>query len=119
VPGLLVSATAPEQPHSVWIEFAAPRLVSTDERALAGMLGDLLATALDRAFRESGHLHTEEHLRRALDGQRTVAHAVGILMERHRLTHQTAFDRLRKTSNQRNIKLRELAERLVETGLEP
>jgi PAS domain S-box-containing protein len=119
VPGLLITATAPEQPHSVWVDFAVPRTVSTDERALAAMLGDLLATALDRAFRESGHLHTEEHLRRALDGQRTVAHAVGILMERHRLTHQVAFDRLRTISNQRNIKLRELAERLVETGLEP
>jgi PAS domain S-box-containing protein len=119
VPGLLITATAPEQPHAVWVDFAVPRTVSTDERALAAMLGDLLATALDRAYRESGHLHTEEHLRRALDGQRTVAHAVGILMERHRLTHQTAFDRLRTISNQRNIKLRELAERLVETGLEP
>jgi PAS domain S-box-containing protein len=98
VPGLLISATTPEQPHALWIDFASPRLVSTDERALAAMLGDLLATALDRAFRESGHLHTEEHLRRALDGQRTVAHAVGILMERHRLTHQAAFDRLRTSA---------------------
>jgi PAS domain S-box-containing protein len=118
VPGLLIRATTPEQPHAVWIDFPAPRPVSSDERALAAMLGDLLATALDRAHRESGHLHTEEHLRRALDGQRTVAHAVGILMERHRITHQDAFDRLRMSSNERNIKLRELADRLVETGLE-
>ena len=86
---------------------------------LAAMLGDLLATALDRAVRVSGHLHTEEHLRRALAGQRTVAHAVGILIERHRLTHEVAFERLRKASNERNVKMRELAERLVETGLEP
>jgi hypothetical protein len=118
-PGLLIRAAAPEEPHLVWIEFDSPRTVSTDERALAEMLGEMLATALDRAIREDGHLHTEDHLRRALEGQRTVAHAVGILIERHRITHQAAFDRLRKASNKRNIKLRDLAERLVETGIEP
>lgn len=119
MPGLLIRAAAPEEPHLVWIEFDSPRTVTTDERALAEMLGVMLATALDRAIREDGHLHTEDHLRRALEGQRTVAHAVGILIERHRITHQAAFDRLRKASNKRNVKLRDLAERLVETGVEP
>ncbi|MGQ0632624.1 MAG: response regulator [Sporichthyaceae bacterium] len=119
LPGILLHAQTPSALYGVWVHFPAPRRVSADERVLAGMLGDMLATAKDRAIRESSHTHTEEHLRNALDGQRAVAQAVGILIERHRLTHQAAFDRLREASNRRNVKMRDLAERLVDTGEEP
>lgn len=56
------------------------------------------------------------HLEAALLSNRQTAMAVGILVERHRLTPEQAFDRLRTASQHRNIKLRELAERLVRTG---
>ncbi|MGQ0624241.1 MAG: response regulator [Sporichthyaceae bacterium] len=118
-PGLLVLARAMELRCVLWVAFPAPRRISSDEHVLAAMLGDMLATAMDRAIRESTHVHMEENLRHALDGQRAVAQAVGILIERYRLTHQGAFDRLREASNRRNVKMRLLAERLVETGEEP
>ena len=57
-----------------------------------------------------------EHLQRALITNRQIGMAMGILMERHRLTPEQAFDRLRRLSQQRNVKLRDLAEQLIYTG---
>ncbi|NEK96377.1 ANTAR domain-containing protein [Modestobacter muralis] len=42
--------------------------------------------------------------------------AMGILMERHRITEEQAFDRLRVLSQRRNVKLRDVAERVIYTG---
>ena len=45
-----------------------------------------------------------------------IGRAEGILMERHRVTAEQAFAMLVRVSQQRNVKLREVAERLVHTG---
>ena len=57
-----------------------------------------------------------EHLQRALVTNRQIGMAMGILMERHRLTPERAFDQLRELSQQRNVKLRDLAEQIIYTG---
>jgi AmiR/NasT family two-component response regulator len=59
--------------------------------------------------------HAEE-LQRALVSNRRIGMAMGILMERHRLTEEQAFDRLRALSQQSNVKLRDVAEQIVYTG---
>ncbi|QLQ17414.1 MAG: ANTAR domain-containing protein [Micropruina sp.] len=41
------------------------------------------------------------------------------MMERHRMTAPLAFELLRVASQTRNVKLREIAGRVVETGEEP
>jgi AmiR/NasT family two-component response regulator len=48
-----------------------------------------------------------------------VGQAQGILMERERITADQAFDVLRRASQYMNVKLREVAETLVETGESP
>ena len=58
-------------------------------------------------------------LQQAISSHQLVGQAVGILMERRRFTAAAAFDLLRRESQHRNIKLRDLAARLVETGVEP
>ena len=55
-------------------------------------------------------------LQRALATSRQIGMAMGILMERHRLTPEQAFDRLRDLSQRRNVKLRDLADQVVYTG---
>ena len=45
-----------------------------------------------------------------------IGEAVGIVMERHRLTREDAFDVLRRASQEFNVKLRELARQVTETG---
>jgi AmiR/NasT family two-component response regulator len=42
--------------------------------------------------------------------------AVGILMERHRLTTDQAFGFLRDLSQRENVKLRDIAEQILYTG---
>jgi AmiR/NasT family two-component response regulator len=81
-------------------------VVSGDpEDALAEALGDLA----------SASVHAQ-HLERAVVSNRRIGMAMGILMERHRITEERAFDRLRELSQRRNMKLRDLAEQVIYTG---
>ena len=58
-------------------------------------------------------------LERALTSNRRIGMAVGVLMERHKLTPDLAFDRLHEASSLGNIKLRDLAEDVLYTGESP
>jgi GAF domain-containing protein len=55
----------------------------------------------------------------ALASRDVIGQAKGILMERHQLTASGAFDLLRRTSQQRNMKLRDLAQHVADTGSMP
>ena len=57
-----------------------------------------------------------EHLQRALISNREIGMAMGILMERHRLTQEQAFERLRHLSQRSNVKLHDVAEQIIYTG---
>jgi GAF domain-containing protein len=57
-----------------------------------------------------------EHLRAALDSRAVIDQAKGILMERHRLSADQAFSALAQLSMESNTKVRDIAERFVETG---
>ncbi|MCW5952844.1 MAG: ANTAR domain-containing protein, partial [Propionibacteriaceae bacterium] len=61
----------------------------------------------------------EANLQHAVESHRLIGQATGILVERHRLLPGEAFERLRRASQQRNLKLRDLAARVIETGAEP
>ena len=60
-----------------------------------------------------------EGLQEALLSRDVIGQAKGILMERFHLTADQAFEQLRSSSQQLNIKLRELAARVAETGQWP
>jgi AmiR/NasT family two-component response regulator len=49
----------------------------------------------------------------------TIGQAVGILVERYKVTPTQAFALLVRSSQHRNIKLRDVAAQLVETGVDP
>jgi GAF domain-containing protein len=57
-----------------------------------------------------------EHLREALESRDMIGQAKGILMARRNLTPDAAFEALRKASQHRNIKLRDIAEQVVYLG---
>lgn len=61
----------------------------------------------------------ESQLLRAVSTRELIGQAQGILMERHKITADQAFGRLVQASQSANVKLREVAEQLVETGQEP
>jgi AmiR/NasT family two-component response regulator len=79
----------------------------------AGDAGDRLADASRELAAATAHI---EHLQRALVSSRQIGMAMGILMERHRLTQEQAFERLRELSQRSNVKLRDVAEQIVYTG---
>jgi ANTAR domain/GAF domain len=55
-------------------------------------------------------------LHQALSSRDVIGQAKGILMERLRITPEDAFDALRRASQRLNLKLREIAQNLAETG---
>jgi GAF domain-containing protein len=59
------------------------------------------------------------HLLRALQSNREIGVAVGVLMARYGLTREQAFDLLRIGSQRSNRKLAELAAEVADTGLAP
>ena len=71
----------------------------------------------------AGAIHEREQveemgrqLHEALSSRDVIGQAKGILMERLHLTPEDAFDALGRSSQRLNIKLREVASRLAETG---
>lgn len=76
------------------------------------LLASHAAVAYAAAQRQSALL-------RAIESRQLVGQAEGILMERHRLTAEQAFAALVRSSQDRNVKLHEIARRLVETGVLP
>jgi hypothetical protein len=120
VSGLLISP----QNHAssecrVWVQFRRPRPVTTDERIVGDLLGQAFALAVDRVVAATTFADRESHLARAIESHRLIGQAIGILIERHRTTPAEAFSMLKKASQDRNIKLREIAARVIETGAEP
>ena len=75
--------------------------------------GDGPSVSSDELERLTEHV---TQLEAALLTRDIIGQAKGILMERHRITEEEAFDRLRKASQHMNRKLRDLAEELVRTG---
>lgn len=82
-----------------------------DERSVA--VGELFAAHAAVAY---SAVQRESALERALVSRQLVGQAQGILMERSRLTPEQAFAMLTRSSQERNVKLAEVARRLVETG---
>ena len=72
-----------------------------------------LEAALQRAEDIRRLRETEAQLQRALSGSRYTSMAVGLIMERHRLTEKEAFERLRRFARSQRRRIEEVAEELV------
>jgi PAS domain-containing protein len=79
---------------------------------LVPLLAGRVATAL--AYSEK-----VANLQRAVQSRQVIGQACGVLMERHRLTSDAAFQRMVGASQTKHLKLRDLARQIVETGLDP
>jgi GAF domain-containing protein len=72
-----------------------------------------------RAAIATAYADKVSQLKRAMESRQLIGQAVGILMERHRLSSRQGFDTLVKASQEAHLKLREVAQRVIETGEEP
>lgn len=79
-------------------------------------VGALVATAGALAVTAAKYREDAAALASGLDSNREIGKAIGILMYAHKLTDGQAFDVLRIASQNRNRKLRDIANEVVETG---
>ncbi len=81
-------------------------------------IGVLLASQATVAIKNARMFHASRHLaaelEEALKSRDTIGQAKGILMERERISDPEAFEMLKTMSQSRNVKLREVAQRLVD-----
>jgi GAF domain-containing protein len=89
-----------------------PRAFDEGAVARAALLADHAALAVEAAV----HAELADQLKSALSTSRTIGAAIGVLVERHRVTPEKAFDMLRRTSQNTNRRLADLADQLVQTG---
>ncbi|MFI7586248.1 ANTAR domain-containing protein [Spongisporangium articulatum] len=77
-------------------------------RQVSGVLGVVAAARRDR--------EKVANLERAVESNRQIGAAIGILMMGHKLTEEQAFNTLSRVSQRSNRKLREIADDVVRTG---
>jgi len=117
-PGILL---VPQTTTSVraWVQFPRPRRIALDEMIAADLLAQAFGLAVDGLVDAQKAADRVSNLQVAMESHRLIGQAVGILVERHRLLPGQAFDRLKEASQNRNLKLREIAARVITTGEEP
>jgi GAF domain-containing protein len=101
----------------------------TEEKTLGGL--NLYSTTRDTVDPEVGHMaqlfaaHAamafgralrEENLVSALATRQLIGQATGIIMERHGLDESRAFDYLTRVSSHSNVKIREVAQEIVDAA---
>jgi hypothetical protein len=110
---LAVPVSYGEQPLGVLSVFSGhPDAFGPSARDVAPLVAVQAAVAISQMYRE-------EHLQFALSSRQHIGEAVGILVERHRILPDEAFQRLVKASQDRNVKVREIADVVIQTGQDP
>ena len=85
----------------------------SDEQ-IGSRFADQAAMAVQHATTFSKTMDMIDHLHRALETRDVIGAAVGVMMHRDHLTMAAAFARLKEISQNENLKLRDIAERIVE-----
>jgi hypothetical protein len=98
---------------------AAGRLTLYASQAPAPGTGQVAALFATHAAVALGHASQVEHLTSAMATRGRIGQAVGLLMHQHDLTGDAAFRLLVRASQQLNVKLRDLAEIVLETDVPP
>lgn len=83
-----------------------------EQRAAEGFAGEA-SRALALAVRLAERAEMSEHLQNALASRAVIDQALGVIMSENRCTADQAFDMLRKISQNRNVKLRDVASEIV------
>jgi hypothetical protein len=96
-----------------------PQAFGVIDQAKGLILAALAGLALSSAQAHDDEERQADALRAGLVTREVIGQAEGILMERERITSDQAFDILRRASQHLNVKLRDVAQALVDTGERP
>ncbi len=90
-----------------------------DSKAAAAQLTGLAAATVTAVLRRYDELTLTDHLLTALSSRSVIDQAIGIIIGMQHCPADTAFDLLRTVSQNRNLKLREVAADLVVRTINP
>ncbi|HEY0816621.1 MAG TPA: GAF and ANTAR domain-containing protein [Pseudonocardia sp.] len=90
-----------------------PRAFGPREETVAAGFADEASRALTLAVRLAERAEMSQNLQNALESRAVIDQALGIIMSQNRCTADEAFEILRATSQNRNVKLRDIAVALV------
>jgi GAF domain-containing protein len=90
-----------------------PHAFGEREQAAAKRFADEASRALGLALRLAAQTEMSQDLLDALSSRAVIDQALGIIMGQKRCTADEAFDTLRTISQNRNIKLRDIAEEII------
>ena len=96
-----------------------PQAFGVIDRGRATLLAAMAGMAFSSARTHEDEERRAANLQAALATREMIGQAQGILMERERITPDQAFDILRRASQHLNVKLRDVAQSLVDTGERP
>lgn len=116
---VLAHALPADTPAALNLYASLPDAFGADARAQALLFATLARLALDSAQERAVDAERTVNLTEALRTRELIGQAQGILIERERITGEQAFGVLRRASQHLNVKLREVAAALVETGQSP
>lgn len=119
VRSVLAFSLSAERPSALNIYGGMPSAFGGTDRAKGQLFATLARLALNAAEVQAADQFKHAGLTEALRTRELIGQAQGILMERERITSHQAFEVLRRASQHLNVKLREVAARLVETGESP
>lgn len=119
VRSVLAYSLSVERPSALNLYARLPAAFGATDRATGELFATLARLALDSAEQRAAEETSTSNLTAALRTRELIGQAQGILMERERITADQAFAILRRASQHMNIKLREVAETLIETGESP
>lgn len=108
-----------DRPSALNMYARLPAAFGATDRAQGQLFATLARLAIESAEERASDKSKAGNLTEALRTRELIGQAQGILMERERITADQAFDVLRRASQHMNIKLREVAETLVDTGESP
>ncbi|OUM42461.1 GAF and ANTAR domain-containing protein [Arthrobacter agilis] len=92
---------------------AQPGTFSSSTQSLAEGFATQAAKALQMVLRVSQHANTSSNLRAAMESRTMIDIAIGIIMGQNRCSQAEAYAMLTRASNAQNIKVREIARKIV------
>jgi GAF domain-containing protein len=96
-----------------------PQFLDDNDVEIAEEVAAWVGVAVGNAEAAARTMEDPNHLRTAMMSRAIIEQAKGILMERHKIKEDEAFTILTHASQRTNTKLRDVADKLVQTGAAP
>jgi GAF domain-containing protein len=117
---LQLPSYGPDAAAAVLIVGLSPRLAFDPEyQEFLEQLAAQLGTAIESARLRTAERDEAANLRLALETNRRIGAAIGVLMTVHKVTEEQAFNLLRQSSQRSRRKLRDVADEVTRTGSLP